>query len=119
MSGRVNVLQAAKIFDSADISGDLTSEAFDITHVGGASVQFEWTTADVTGPLALEVRNNKDASFVAIPDSALSSTAEIDGADGTGYINIEKIHGYEMRVTFTNTAGSAGTLDAWIGGKAL
>lgn len=118
MSGRVNVLQTKQIFVDADISGNLTSEAIDFTHMKGFSVQFEWVTSDVTGTFTLEVSNTGDV-WTTVPAAELSSTTEIAGADGTGFINVIDHQGYKFRVVFVNTGGSAGTLNAWVGGKGL
>ena len=117
MSGRVNIMQPKQIFTNADISGDLTSEAVDISHLKGFSIELDWTTSDCEGTFAVELSNTGN-TWNPIPADQLTATAAIEGADGTGTIELTTQMA-KVRVTFTNTAGATGTLNGWIGGKAI
>ena len=119
MSGRVNIIQPKKIFDNADMSTTLTSEEIFMERVGGFSIDMEWVTADIEGAFEIQVSNG--LTWHTIPEAQLNIQGDLSvtSADGTGFINVVDHQGYKFRVVFTPSAGTTGTLNAIIGGKAL
>lgn len=119
MSGRVNIIQPKKIFDNADMSATLTSEEIFMEHVGGFSIDMEWTTSDIAGAFEIQVSNG--LTWHTIPESQLNiqGNLSVASADGTGFVNVVDHQGYKFRIVFTPTSGATGTVNAIIGGKAL
>lgn len=120
MSGRINVLQPKKVWDQEDMSSTITSETIDMTHLGGFSLELNWTTTDIEGVFEIQVSNSGDV-WKTIPESQMDiqGTLTVAGVSDNAFLNVWEHQGYKFRIVFTPSTGSDGQIDMVIGGKAL
>ena len=119
MSGRVNTLPPKKIFDQADMSSTLTSEEISFEHLGGFSIDIDWTTTDINGTFEVQVSNGLTWHTIPEAQFEIQGTLAGSGASGTGYLNVPTHMGYKFRLRFVPSSGSDGTVTAVMGGKML
>lgn len=108
---------------NGDMSGDITSKITIIQNLSMASYDVSWAGSSPVGTLDLQVSNtytqNADGTvrnagnWTSVP---LTVSPSVSGSSGTGFIDIESIGGYAIRLVYTRTSGT-GLLQAVLIGK--
>lgn len=101
------------IITGGNLSGDITSSSQSLNGVRGCAVQFIWSGA--TSPVG-DVRlqgSNDNVTFTDISDSILS----VSGNSGSCLINYDMPNFGYVRLKYTRTSGSGGTVNCTINGK--
>lgn len=110
---RKNVVRGYKMFDAADVSGNITSSEVNVINLDKASIYLDWTGSSLSGTLVVEARNDeKDNWFVLDFGSPIS----ISGASGSHILIFNELPHNTIRLVFTSVSGT-GSLDAILAAK--
>lgn len=111
-----------KVIDAVSMAASITSEVTIIQKLSMISYDIAWTGTSPVGSITVEVSNSyvKDASGVVsvagnwttLPVSAMS----VSGNSGNGFLDIDAISAYAIRLVYTRTSGT-GSLTVIINGK--
>lgn len=109
-----------------------TSTASSATVLQGLSMvsyAVSWTGSTPTGTLALEISNdyslepngsvNNSGTWNVVPinvNGAFATSAAVSGNTGNGFIDVQAIGGYAVRLLYTRSGGS-GTMTITVAGK--
>lgn len=111
------------VITNGDMSGNITSQVTIIQNLSMLSYDISWTGTAPVGVMSVQISNtysqNADGS-VRNPGNwttlVLSSPTPVSGSPGNGFIDIDAIAAYAMRLVYTRTSGT-GTMNAIINGK--
>lgn len=122
MSSRPDFGPEPVIIDG-DASADIVSRVSIIKKISMLSYDISWAGTTPVGTLSVEVSNtysqNSDGSvrnpgsWTALP---LSTSTDVSGDTGTGFIDIDALGAYAIRLRYTFTSGT-GLIQATIAGK--
>lgn len=112
-----------KVIDNGSLSGNITSKVTIIQKLSLVSYEIVWTGTSPVGVISVQVSNdyeqNADGS-TRVPgtwaDLPLSVTPAILGNSDSGFIDIEGLAGYALRLVYTRSSGS-GTINATVNAK--
>ena len=100
------------VITDADMSANITSQVTIIQKLSMISYSITWLGTAPIGAISVEVSNdysqNADGSvknagtWNALP---LSTTTNVSGNSGNGFIDIDASAGYALRVVYTRTSG--------------
>lgn len=117
------ILAPFSVIEDGDMSGNIISDITVIQNTSMIAYEVSWSGTTPIGEMSVEVSNtytqNADGSqrnpgeWTAIP---MSDTADVTGNTGTGFIEIEGLSAYAVRLVYTRTSGT-GTMNAVIAGK--
>jgi hypothetical protein len=117
------LIKPHSIIDNGDMSASITSDVTIIQNVSMLSFDISWVGSSPVGSMVVEVSNSysQDASgnvknvgnWTAL---TLSAPANISGNSGTGFIDLEQLAAYAVRIRYARTSGS-GTLNVVVNGK--
>lgn len=101
------------LISGGNLSGDITSSVQNLNAVHHIAVQFVWTGASSpVGTVELQ-GSNDNSTFTSISDSVLA----VSGSSGSCLINYDFPNFGYVRVKYTRTSGSGGTVTCTINGK--
>jgi Flp pilus assembly protein TadG len=108
---------------NGNMASNITSAVTIIQNLSMLSYDISWAGSSPVGNIVVEVSNtytqNADGT-VRNPGNwtaiTLSSSTSVSGNSGTGFIDIDAIASYAIRIRYVATSGS-GTLNATINGK--
>lgn len=105
------------------MSGNLTSKVTILQMLSLASYSITWSGSTPIGTVAVQVSNdyseNPDGSVRNAgnwSDLPLSAATAVAGASGTGFIDIDTIAGYALRLQYRRVSGT-GTMQVVVSGK--
>ena len=123
MSSRPILAPYSAITDG-DMSADIISSVSIIQMISFISYTLVWTGTP-TGTFSVEVSNDYKRSSAGVVLNAgtwvpltLSAATVASGAAGSGFIDIDGVAAYAIRLKYTATSG-AGTLNAVVNGKVI
>ena len=125
MSTTKNNLLRYQTVTSADMSADVTSQVTNIAHMDNIGYQINFTGANPVGTFEVQVSidYNKDAQGNVTNAgnwiSILNPPPVAIGAADNIYCDINQISAPWIRLIFTHSGGSAGTMNAFITGKSI
>lgn len=114
-----NILLPFKIIDGNDGSASFNSDVVDLRYLDNISIQVI-VTGDLNGTLDIEVSQDFDdhlstGTFTKL-DSSLQATIN---EDGSGIFDLTNLGPVYLRLAYTRTSGTSGTITAYIAGKAV
>jgi hypothetical protein len=118
------ILSPFQVIINGDMSqATVTSAVTVIQNVSMASFDISWTGSSPVGVINVQVSNtyskNVDGT-VKNPGNwttlTLSASTSVSGNTGTGFIDIDQLSSYAIRLQYVKTSGT-GTLNATITGK--
>lgn len=105
------------------MSTSLTSKVTVIQNLSMISYDISWSGSTPVGVITVEVSNTYSQNADGTVRNAgnwtalvLSSPTPVSGNTGIGFIDIDELAAYAVRLVYTRTSGS-GTLNATINGK--
>lgn len=111
------------VITSGDMSGSLTSKVTIIQKLSMISYDISWSGTAPVGVITVQVSNsyaqNEDGTVKTAGSwttLTLSSTTNVSGATGNGFIDVDATAGYAIRLVYTRTSGS-GSLNVIVNGK--
>ncbi len=117
------MLSPNSVITNGDMSGNLTSKVTIIQNMSELSYDISWTGSSPVGVASVQVSNtytqNADGSvrnagnWNTIP---LDNSTNISGNSGNGFIDIDSIGAFAVRLVYTFGSGT-GTMNAVITGK--
>jgi hypothetical protein len=117
------MLSPFPIIVNGDMTTTITSAVTIIQNTSRISYDINWTGSSPVGTIFAQASNTyalnaagqvaEAGDWITIP---LSTTAAVSGDTGTGFIDIQGIAAYAVRIQYVPTSGS-GTLNATITGK--
>lgn len=106
------ILSPFPVITNGDMSGNLTSVVTVIQNLSLISYSLSWSGTSPAGTVAVQVSNdysqNADGTvrnagtWDALP---LSITPTVSGSTGVGFIDIQQIAGYALRLVYTASSG--------------
>ena len=115
---RKNVLKTYKIWDSADLSGNLTSGNTSVINLDNASIYVSWSGTAPSGEIVVQGTND-DPDKNASPtwkDLDFGSTITVSGASGNHDLILNSLPFNSLRLKYNRTSGS-GSIIATITAK--
>ena len=123
MSSRTQLSPHSVITNGDMSAASITSEVTIIQKLSLASYGVSWTGTSPVGVITVQVSNDYSQNADGSVKNAgtwntlnLSATANVSGNTGNGFIDIDSIAGYAIRLIYTKTSGT-GTLQAIVSGK--
>ncbi len=125
MSSRPQLKPYAVFLNQSMASSTATSRVTIITNMTKLGYDIAWSGGDgsTAGTFSVQVSNSysQDASGQVLNAGnwttlTLSSTPTVAAASGNGFIEIDSLGAYAVRLVYTRTGG-AGTMTAYITGK--
>jgi len=117
-------LKPFSVVSAGDMSGNVTSAATIIQMISYVSYTLVWTGTP-TGTFTVEVSNDYALDSAGAVKNAgnwvaltLSAPTAASGSAGNGFIDIDGVAAYAIRLKYT-AGSSTGTLDATINGKVI
>lgn len=118
------ILAPFSVIENESMAGNITSDVTVIQNTSMVAYQVTWSGTTPIGEMSVEVSNNytqnADGTVRYAGDWAtvgpFSDTLDVTGNTGTGFIDIEGISAYAIRLVYTRTSGT-GTMNAIIAGK--
>lgn len=117
------IASPTQVIVDGDMSGNITSRVTVIQNLSMLSYDISWDGTAPEGTISVEVSNtysqNSDGTvrnpgnWTALP---LSTNTDISGDTGVGFIDIDALGAYAIRLVYTATSG-VGVLQATINGK--
>lgn len=111
------------VVTNGDMSGNITSEPTIIQNLSMVSYDISWTGTAPVGVISLQVSNTykqNAAGKVSVAGNwntvTLTSPTAVSGATGNGFIDVDAIAGYAVRVVYTRTSGT-GIMNITVTGK--
>ena len=114
---------------NGDMSANITGAATIIQKISMVSYGFSWAGATPVGTISVQVSNDYSllangqvgnaGTWTVLPISYQGSTVNsvpVTGNTGNGFIDIDQIAAYAIRVVYTSTSGT-GTLQCLLNGK--
>jgi len=101
------------IIEDAAITADQQSEAIEMLHLHGFSIQVEWTSTTAAATVQIEVSND---GVIWIP--LASPTQAISNDSGTVMFNVIDVYYKFFRLDIDTVTGSITTFKATYNGKA-
>jgi hypothetical protein len=101
------------LITAGSLSGDITSSSQVLNSVHHFAVQFIWTGASTPVGSVILQGSNDNITFTDISDSLLS----VSGNSGSCLINYDLPSFGHVRVKYTRTSGTGGTVTCTINGK--
>lgn len=113
-----------QVITNGDMSSPIISAVTIVKMLSQISYDISWTGSNPLGSFSVQVSNtysqNSDGT-VANPGNwttlTLSTPATATGTASNGFIDIDATGAYAMRLIFTPSGGSSGTLNATIAAK--
>lgn len=113
--GRKNVIKSFKMVDSADLSGNFTSETVNTINLDKASIHLSWSGTSPVGTVSVEARNGENDSWYELD---MGSAISISGNSGDHQLNFLELPFTEIRLQYTSTSGT-GSIDGYISAKVV
>ncbi len=117
------ILSPFSVITNGNMAGSLTSAVTVIQNVSMVGYTISWAGSSPVGTMSVEVSNdysqNADGTvrnaghWVAL---TLSGGTSVSGSTGTGFIDIDAVSAYAIRLIYTRSSGT-GTMQAVINGK--
>jgi hypothetical protein len=117
------------VISAGNMSNDITSAVTVLQSISGVSYGISWTGSSPIGTLSLEVSNDyalepngtvKNAgTWAVVPldvNGTTSDTIDVSGSTGNGFIDVDIMMAYAIRLIYSADSGS-GTMTATIMGK--
>lgn len=114
MSSRKNVLLPYTALNGVDMASSHTSAAINIQYLDNVGIELVWSGASPTGTIAIQVSLD-NTTYITIPSVSVSP----GGSAGNAYIDLNQLSAAWVRIAYTTTGGSVGTLTATVGAKML
>lgn len=128
MSSRTT-LRPHQVITNGSMASDITSQPTILQSLTGASYSLSWSGTSPLGVVSVETSNdyslNPDGTVnnagtwnpieLSLGGTAVTSIP-VSGSTGKGFIDIQKINGYAIRLFYDRTSG-VGTLNSVIVGK--
>lgn len=108
-----NIIKPYHLMTDGDMSGNLTSDAVDVTYTDNVGFQLSFTGTP-TGTFSCEGTID-ETNWSAL---SFSSTPQAVGSADTHLLNINQIPYKKLRVKYTRTSGT-GTLNVYVMSKGL
>ena len=117
------ILSPQQVIINGDMSANIISAVTVIQNVYSLSYDISWTGTAPVGTMSVQVSNtysqNQDGS-VRNPGNwttlVLTSPTPVSGSPGNGFIDIDELGAYAVRMVYNRTSGT-GTMQATIAGK--
>lgn len=117
------ILSPQQVIINGDMSANIISAVTVIQNVYSLSYDISWTGTAPVGTMSVQVSNtysqNQDGS-VRNPGNwttlVLTSPTPVSGSPGNGFIDIDELGAYAVRLVYNRTSGT-GTMQATIAGK--
>ncbi len=111
------------VITNGNMAGNIISEVTIIQNLSMISYDISWTGTAPVGSMSVQVSNtysqNADGT-VRNPGNwttlTLSEPTPVSGATGNGFIDVDEIASYAIRLVYTRVSGT-GTMNATINGK--
>lgn len=117
------LIKPFSVITNGDMSGNLISKVTVIDNLSMMSYQINWAGTAPVGVINVQVSNdysqNGDGSVRVAgnwTNLVLSSTTNVSGATGTGFIDIDALGAYAVRIIYTRTSGT-GLMNAFVVAK--
>ncbi len=111
------------VITNGNMAGSLTSEVTIVQKLSMISYDISWAGTSPVGAMSIQVSNtftqNGDGSVRTAGNwttLVLSSTTNVSGNTGNGFIDVDATGAYAIRLVYTRTSGT-GTLNATISAK--
>ena len=108
---------------NGSMAGNITSAVTIVQKLSMISYDVSWSGTAPVGTLSVQVSNtyslNPDGSVNNTGNwttLTLSATANVSGATGNGFLDVDATGAYAMRLVYTRTSGT-GTMNATISAK--
>lgn len=108
-----NIIKPHHLMVDGDMSGNLTSDAVDVTYTDNVGFQLTFTGSP-TGEFSCEGTID-EVSWSAL---TFSSTPQATGSGDTHLLNVNQIPYKKLRVVYARTSGT-GTLNVYVMSKGL
>jgi hypothetical protein len=113
-----------QVFEDAVMGvGTIYSDVTIITNLSMASYDISWSGTGLAGEFLVQVSNTyqqNSAGVVTVTGNwttlTLSADTLVAADSGNGFINLEKLSAYAMRLAYVGSAGS-GVLNAYVNAK--
>lgn len=116
---RKNVILAYQLVTNQSLAASFNSSAVPLQWEDNICLECVWTTSDIVGTIKVQgslTGNNwadlKDSSGTAI-------TFSIASANDVGIFDLNQLSYNYVRIAFTKTSGTAGTINVYAGGKMI
>jgi hypothetical protein len=106
------ILSPQSVITNANMTTTVTSLVTIIQNTSKVSYDISWTGTPV-GTFSVQVSNTNPGNWTPL---TLSAPTTATGAPGNGFIDIDQIASYAIRLQYAPTSGT-GTLNATIAGK--
>lgn len=116
------ILPAHPVIQDGNMAGSLTSDVSIVSNVSMVSYDISWTGSSPVGTITVQVSNtytqNGDGSQRDAGNWTTVSgiSASVSGNSGNGFITVNNIAAYAIRLLYTRASGT-GTLNVKIHGK--
>ena len=117
------LLSPYPVITNGNMSGSITSAVTIIQNISLLSYAISWSGASPVGDISVQVSNDYAVNPAGSVSNAgtwntitLSNTTPVSGNSGTGFIDIDSLAGYAVRLVYTFTSGT-GTMQATVSGK--
>jgi hypothetical protein len=111
------------VIENGDMSSSITSDVTIIQNVSMLSFDISWVGSSPVGSMSVEVSNsysqNADGSVKNVGSwtaLTLSTAADVSGNTGNGFIDLEQLAAYAVRIKYVRTSGT-GTINVTVNGK--
>lgn len=108
--GRKNIVPSYLMIDSADLSGNITSEIVNVQNMDKASIHVYWAGTAPVGTLTVEARNGANQPWFALD---MGAAINISGNTGFHELLFNEIPFTDIRLQYVATSGT-GTLNSAI-----
>ena len=116
---RKNVIPTTQIVISQSLAASFNSSAVPINWEDNICFECVWTTADITGTLKIQ-GSLTGTNYANLKDSAGTDISiSIAASDDVGIFDLNQLSFNYVRLVFTKTGGTAGTINVYAGGKMI
>lgn len=117
------ILSPFQVITDGSMAASITSAPTIIQNVSMVSYDISWTGTAPVGVMSVEVSNTYSQNVDGSVRNAgswtaltLSSAPAVSGSTGSGFIDLEALSAFAVRLVYTRTSG-VGTMNATISGK--
>lgn len=110
---RKNVLKSYKMLDSADLSGNITSDITNVINLDKASISISWTGTSPSGTITISARNGEKAPWQEVN---FGSAITVSGNSGDHRIVFNELPFTDIKIDYTASSGT-GSIDAYLTAK--
>lgn len=113
------VVKSYKLWDSADLSGNLTSNITNVIHLDKASIHVTWTGSSPDGTITVEATNDDPASLAPVwRELDMGSAITVSGASGEHDLIFNELPFNAVRLKYAVSSGT-GNINATIHSKSV